>query len=56
MKEARKVTDHNGDTVTIIFERRSVYIHIIAIRDAAERDVWGRYSSAQIQEMKNQIK
>jgi len=55
MNGAQKVTDHNGEVVTVFFDRMIGYINIRYIRDATGKDVFGRYTSAQIQELKKQI-
>lgn len=55
MNEAQKATDHNGEVVTVFFERRIGYINIRYIRDATGKDVFGRYTSAQIQGLRKQI-
>ena len=43
-------TDQNtGQRITIRFTRRNSHVRITSICDAAGNDIWGRFSSAELQ-------
>lgn len=54
-REAIKPETPHG-TALIMFERRSVYIRIISIRNSEGKDIYGLFSSEELQDLKNHIK